>query len=372
MKRFNLFIFPLVLLFFVVPVLAQPNGDNLITLNDATPAIDVVITLPPDSTGAVSLDLALAMVTLKDANDAVVFTAADERLRGLELNIAPNSGTHVLTVERLPGAPLAYVSVVALPEISLRGSTTLVNDNRLTLNQETALQLSPNNPGGSVSIAIPDQTVGVISATFPRASVITQLVDDNGVLIAESSGGHVDGVTFVLDSGNYGFTVLGNNLAQDVIAGVRAVSSLEGGFAVLDVPAAPTQSIAQTTTGACYALVNVSSANLRSGPGTAYTVLGYAYRGENYPVGGLNREGSWAVVGMPDGKSAWLALSAAQIQGACATLTVFDTPTQNATQAQLLITASGRGYKDYDDDHDDHDDHDHDHKKDKKDKDDDD
>ncbi|MGQ9904932.1 MAG: hypothetical protein ACUVRU_11575 [Anaerolineae bacterium] len=170
MKRLIFFVSILAWLLAAVPVLAQQDNANLITLNDATPAIDVVITLPPDSSGAVALDFALAAVTLKDANNTVVFSAADERLHGLELNIAPNSGAHTLTVERLPGAPVAYVDVVALPEMTMRGDAALVDDARLTLNQETALRLDANRPGGVVAVTIPDQTIGVITATFPGAS----------------------------------------------------------------------------------------------------------------------------------------------------------------------------------------------------------
>ncbi|HEX2905792.1 MAG TPA: hypothetical protein VHO69_02950, partial [Phototrophicaceae bacterium] len=101
MKRL---LFPLFFLILVtaLPAFAQDNA-NLITLNDATPAIDVVITLPPDTTGTIALDFSGAAVRLTDANKNVVFKAADSRLHGLELNIAPNSNAHTLTVERLPG-----------------------------------------------------------------------------------------------------------------------------------------------------------------------------------------------------------------------------------------------------------------------------
>ena len=101
MKRF---LIPLLFLLLLgaLPALAQDNT-NLITLNDATPAIDVVITLPPDTTGTVSLTIAQAAITLTDSANVVVFHAADARLHAVELNIAPNSGSHTLTVERLPG-----------------------------------------------------------------------------------------------------------------------------------------------------------------------------------------------------------------------------------------------------------------------------
>ncbi|MGQ9904933.1 MAG: SH3 domain-containing protein [Anaerolineae bacterium] len=194
-------------------------------------------------------------------------------------------------------------------------------------------------------------------------------MDGDGLLVAEAVGGHVDGVTFVLDGGSYEFTVLGSNLSREVVAGVRVVSAEDGGFMVLEAPAMPAETaVAPTALNDCRAVVTASSVNLRSGPGTAYSVLGYAYRGESYPVGGRNRENSWVVIGTSDSSSAWVALSVAQLQGSCAALTVFDIPTRDAAQAQLFIISPGRGYDDdrYDDD--DHDDHKKDKKKDKKDK----
>jgi uncharacterized protein YraI len=362
MKRLSLFAFIVALLMMALPTLAQSDSPDLITLNDATPAIDVVITLPPDTTGTISLDLALASVTVTDANDAVVFTAADERLHGLEFNIAPNSGTHTLTVERLPGVTEAYVSVVSLPEMTVGGTVELVEGGTLALNEEAALALNTDNPGGTVSVEVPAETTGVITATFPGAFATTQLVDADGVLLAESTSGHVDALTFVLDGGSYDFTVLGSDLTGTVIAGVRAVSAEDGGFAVIETPATTSEPVAEAVTGDCTATVTASSANLRSGPGTGYSVLGYAYRGESYFVGGQNQENNWIVIGTQGGGSAWLALNAAQMQGNCATLTVFDTPTQDAAPAQIIITSPGSSYDDddYDDDDDDHEEYEHD------------
>ena len=341
MKHLSLLMLVFTFLAAAIPTLAQQDNTDLITLNDATPAIDVVITLPPDTTGTISLDLALASVTLTDTNDAVVFTAADERLHGLEFNIAPNSGPHTLTVERLPGVAEAYVGVVSLPEMTVGGTVELVEGSTLALNEEATLSLNADTPGGTVSVEVPAETTGVITATFPGAFATTQLVDSEGVLIAESTGGHVDALIFVLDGGSYDLTVLSSNLTGTIVAGVRAVSAEDGGFTVIEAPAASAEAITEARTDDCNAAVIASSANLRSGPGTGYSVLGYAYRGESYPVGGQNQENNWIVVGTADGSSAWLARSTVQTQGACATLTVFDTPTQDAAPAQITITGNG-------------------------------
>ncbi|MCA9915288.1 MAG: SH3 domain-containing protein [Anaerolineae bacterium] len=369
MKRL-LLLFPFLLLAY--PALAQNNPD-LITLDDATPAIDVVISLPDGTTGTIALNVAMASVTLTDQNNAVVFHAADERLHGVEFNIAPNSGTHTLTVERLPGAAAAYVSVVSLPEMTVAGETTVIDGTAISLNEESALTLDASSPAGSVSVSIPADTTGVVTATFPGAGAATQLVDTEGTVLAQSVGGHVDGLSFVLDSGDYDFAVQGNNLTDAVVAGVRVISSIDGGFTVLEAPqtpaASPTQDVA-TAGEPCTATVSASSVNLRSGPGTGYSVLGYGYRGESYQVGGQNTEGSWIVIGTGAGDSAWVARSAAQMQGSCQALTVFDIPYREAQAAPIVITApqtntssyqgdshyENEGHEEHDDDHNEHDD----------------
>jgi len=362
MKRIALLIMLLILFVAVFPAMAQTNPD-LITLNDATPAIDVVITLPPDTTGTIELNLVMASATLTDADGAIVFYAADARLHGLEFNITPNSGTHTLTVARLPDVTEAYVTVASLPEMTINGTVTLMQGNAISLNEELALPLSADAPGESVTINIPAEETGLITSTFPGAYATTQLIDDSGVIVAESTGGHVDGLSFALDTGTYDFTVVGNGLTDTIIAGVRVVSVVDGGFTLVEAPAVATSEpvVNDTTSTECTATVAVSSVSLRSGPGTAYSVLSYGYRGDTFTVGGQNPENNWIVVGTENG-SAWMVNSAAQIQGACDPLTIFDVPLQNGSAAQVVITsASNSTYHDDDDDHEsyEHDDDDH-------------
>lgn len=354
MKRLLVFILLLVLMAAALPALAQVNPD-LITLDDATPAIDVVITLPPDTTGTIALDIAQAAVRLTDARNAMVFYAADARLHGVEFNIAPNTGTHTLTVERLPGATEAYVGVASLPEMTVNGTASLVEDTTLTFNQAVALSLDAATPAGAITIHMPTDTIGVVTATFPGVFASTQLVDSAGVVLAESTGGHVDGLTFVLDGGDYDFTVLGSGLTDTVVAGVRTVPVNESGIDVIAAPS--TDVVTSENTGAtCTAIVTASSASLRSGPGTGYSVLGYGYLGETFPVGGQNPESNWIVVGTPTGGAAWLATSVVQTQGACDGLTVFNIPLRDATPTEIIITSPGSATS-YDDDEHEHEEH---------------
>jgi SH3-like domain-containing protein len=174
----------------------------------------------------------------------------------------------------------------------------------------------------------------------------------------------------LLDGGDYVFTVLGNNLTDTVVAGARVISAAEGGFTVLEAPTTPeTFTIDATTDGVattCSATIESSSVNLRTGPGTGYTVMDYAYRNENYPVGGRNPENNWVLIATPDGETAWVSVGTARLEGTCADLTVFNVPLRNASAAPIVVTTSqpnivtvGGGSSTNTDDHDDHDD-DHD------------
>lgn len=369
MKRFSFFTLLVLTLGLsaVLPVLAQSDV-NLIALNDASPVISVVITLPADTTGTVALEFNGIAVRLTDATDAVVFSAADARLHALELNIAPNSGSHTLTVERLPGITEAVVRVSSLPELTLYGTTELVSDLAVVSNQEVSLPLTPDHPGDSVSVTVAGDSAGMITATFPGAGAATQLVDAAGALVVESVGGHVDGISLLVDPGTYQFTLVSSGLSAEATAGVRLVSADAIGIVALAAPVSTQEVGAEST--ACTAVVTVSSTNFRSGPGTGYTVVGYGYRDQVFEVGGRNAEDNWVLIASGAGTSAWAARSSIQTEGACASLATFNVPLRDAQPAPLVITGSGQlsgRYSDDDDDdddhgeHDEHDDDDHEH-----------
>lgn len=338
MKQLARYLVLLTVILFAIPTLAQ-DDPSLITLNDATPAIDVVITLPPDATGTVALDLANAAVTLRDAQGNVVFRSVDARIYALEINILPNTGSHTLTVERIQGVSQAFVAVKALPEVTVSGLTTVVPGTAIGLNQEASLALDNTHPGDTVSISIPAETIGVITATYFGTAATTQLVDSNGIVIAESTAGHVDGLNFVVADGEYQFTLLATNLNQPVVAGIRTLAAADGGFVNLAAQSAVTQAetVSESTASGCSATIAMSSVNLRSGPGTGYSVISYGYRGQEFMVGGRNNDNTWVVIGTPDGQSAWVSSSVAQFEGSCAGLTVFNVPTRDAQPAQIVI-----------------------------------
>jgi uncharacterized protein YgiM (DUF1202 family) len=203
----------------------------------------------------------------------------------------------------------------------------------------------------------------MMTATFPGAGATTQLVDAAGALVVESVGGHVDGISFLIDPGTYQFTLVSSGLSAEATAGVRLVSADEIGVVALAAPASTPEVVAERA--ACTAVVTASSTNFRSGPGTGYTVVDYGYRDQVFEVGGRNVEDNWMLIGLGGGASAWVARSSVQMQGACASLATFNVPLRDAQPAPLVITGSGQfsgrySDDDDDDDHDEHEDHDDD------------
>lgn len=226
----------LALLTIATGVMAQ-QSDSLIRLTEQSPAIDVVITLPPDTTGTIALETALVAVSLTDEAGNVVFSAADERLHGMELNIAPNTGTHTLSVQRLPGAVEAFVGVKSLNAMTLAGDVTSVEGSMVQIGEQANLSLSSSVPSQTASLALPENSVSAVSASFEGIGATMQFVDAEGVVLAEKAGLSVDGVTLLMDGGNYDFTVLGTNIGGDATVALQAVNSEVAGYTVIEAPA---------------------------------------------------------------------------------------------------------------------------------------
>lgn len=299
----------------LAPAAAQ-ESDAPIVLNDASPSIQVDVQLPPDSTGTVALDFSGASVQLLDAGGRLVFAAGDRRLHGLQLNLTPNSGAHTLVVQRLPGVSEALVRVQAWPDLRWEGQAQPASNQTITFGQQHELPISHDQPGGSITVRIPD-AVGVLGVRFEGLSAAAQLSDSAGQMLAASGSGHIDGLNLLLDAGAYVWTMAGDNAGADAFASVRVLPAADAGFAVLEAP----QAAAQTE---CTAVVNLNAINLRSGPGLDYSVLGYGVYGQAMAVGGRNADDTWVLLGAPEG-SAWAMRTGVQTRGDCTGLPVIGT-----------------------------------------------
>jgi len=315
-----------------LPALAQDS--QVITLNDGNPSIDAMITLPPDTTGVASLELSAAAVTVTDNAGNIVFQLNDPRAHGVELRFAPNSGPYTLSVTRLPGMPEAQVILRSLPELTDTTSGTLVQDGPLGPMQERDFRLTAASPISGVPLTIPEGSIGVITSSFPGAPVEQQLVDSNGMPVAVTSGSGIDAVSLALDPGTYQMTLRNTDASRETTASVHIMptSAVNLGTAL----AAPVTQLADTSAPSCTGTIQVSSLNVRSGPGTGYSVLGYGFRDESYPVGGTNPDGSWVLLGTNVG-SAWVSNNYVQRDGDCSSLPVYNIPFRSAPAPEVII-----------------------------------
>lgn len=356
---------------------AAAQGDtNVITLNSTTPGIDVVITMPPDTTGAVALELSGASVTVTDNAGNVVFLMNDARVHALELHFAPNAAPHTLSVERLVGITEGYVKVTSQNDLTMDSGLVLIDGEMVAPGQELDTFLDSTNPNSVVSVSLPaDSNASTVTASFPGAPVTAQLVDGEGVAVVTVYAGSIDGIRLSLDGGDYQLTMLNTNPNQHTMAAVTVVPANPSSLpiavattATTDTTTTVAQNSPDQTSGqsvsaveACTFTIDVSSANLRSGPGTGYSILDYGFRNEVYQVGGTNTEQNWLLIGLPNG-SAWLDRSLGTLSGSCDSLTVFNIPlrmTSSVPQIALQPAPSGSGYYD-DDEHEEHEGHDDD------------
>ena len=378
-------------LFGGAPSANAQGGSQPIVLNDATPGVDIVVSTPPGTTGVVSLEVYDAVVTVTDTAGNVVFQTFDPRIHEVELRLAPDGGPYTFSAERLPGVVEAYITVTSQTELTPLGETLLVStpDQPLSTRQSADLPLTATSPAQTTTVAIPQDSTGTIRATFPGAPVTAQVVDADGRVIAQLNGSSFDGMSLVVEGGTYDLTLLNNDPNAETLANVQVLPALPSELAstlpeltaAQDAAAAPVsaQATGATTgttgasaaaTGQCTFTINLASVNLRSGPGTGYSVIDYGFRGEQFLVGGLNPEGTWTVVGLPDGNSAWVARNVGTLSGNCQNLPVYNIPTRDAPAPQFVIQqpagstgatytgSSSGGYYEDDDDRYEHDDDD--------------
>ncbi len=343
----------LLLMVMLVPTaLAQSPSADVITLNDATPGIDVVITPPPGTTGAVVLQLSGASVSVTDETGIPVLEVADSRLHGLELHFAPDATPHTVSVQRLSGVSEAYVTITAQEDFTMTAMPSVINEPVLTLGQAYDLDLTASAPGQTVQVVLAENSE--VMARFPAASVMAQVVDADGVVVSTLAASQLDGLVLALDTGEYELTLLSGNTAQDIKASVSVLPAPE---AILPAAVATQPTVASTVAPAsCAFTISLSSTELRSGPGTGYSITSYTYRNEQLTVGGINPEKNWLLVNGVNG-TAWINQSTGLLTGDCAALTVYNLPLRDAPPVQINIQEGTNG--EYEHEEDEHEENEH-------------
>ncbi len=73
--------------------------------------------------------------------------------------------------------------------------------------------------------------------------------------------------------------------------------------------------VPQPTESTPLLLLSVPAANVRSGPGMEYAVIGVVREGESVPVLGASDGGAWIEISLPAGGEGWVGSSVAAISG---------------------------------------------------------
>jgi uncharacterized protein YraI len=320
----------------LAPVAAQT--DPTLILNDQTPSIDVVINPTNGAPGVIYLELENAQFQLTSNTGAIVLTAVDSRISAVGVQLSQGATAHTLHVERLAGQASARVKISAqtlLPPVVARTVAQPV----AIFNVPTASNITVA-PSVAVPVTVSDQA-NMVSLQFPQQEAAWQIADQRGtIIIGGIAGSGVNGLTVRLATDLYVVSMLNRDptASANVLMALSAAPSLTLGAASSSATAEPTVVTPQPTSATaqqCMADVIAISVNVRSGPGTAYSILGYAAQKSQLPVGGTNQVGGWWLVQASFG-AGWISASTAQLSGTCENLTVYDIPLRN-TQPPIIV-----------------------------------
>jgi SH3-like domain-containing protein len=83
---------------------------------------------------------------------------------------------------------------------------------------------------------------------------------------------------------------------------IRLANGSYGWLRLMDLPSLESRSATTAT-----AIVNVASANLRSGPGTNYSVVGTALQSESFQIMAQSEDRNWLLIVVQNGRMVWIA-----------------------------------------------------------------
>lgn len=215
-----------------------------------------------------------------------------------------------------------YVEFAGIPDADTRETITAPGDSAqaLTIAVLQGARIAPyssQGPAGSENkpdLAAPGEIQLADGRLFIGSSASAALVSGFAALIREAypNDGQEEIQDFVLDFATY---EEGEFQGPDQVYGKGIL------VAPAPLPRTPEVAIAVVPTiepaplraGEPVAVVRESSVNLRSGPGTAYQVEGYAYLDDAFTIVGQAFRNSWFVVEAENGQRFWLAASVVDV-----------------------------------------------------------
>lgn len=203
----------------------------------------------------------------------------------------------------------------------------------------------------------PDGTILAREVKSPEDDDLRQGYSEfTGVLTSLSStSAVVNGIVFVIDSAR---VEIEPGLALGMVVKVQALLSDGGVWVAREIER-------DDSSDSCEFEIEVRSANLRSGPGTEYPVIGYTFEDDEFHVLATDASQTWVQVATSTG-AAWVALSVGELEDDCDGLAISDDlfrddddgdDDSSRDSGDDSDDDSGRsGHDDSDDDHDDGDD----------------
>ncbi|HYO88668.1 MAG TPA: hypothetical protein VER79_08460 [Candidatus Limnocylindrales bacterium] len=320
-----------------VPMVAAQTGAELISLDNSTPGIDIVVASQPGASGALALELSGASVRVTDSAGQTVFTMADKRARQLELRFGPEATTHTVTVERLPGIQQAYVRATPQDDLTTVADFALVNQAALAPGQGVEALVGVSAASSAIHFTVPDGQPARLVASFSGAQLAGQIDDAAGVAVARLSASLIDGLSITLDGGQYSVDMASSDTSIDALTitslTAAASSSLPEAVVMSAAPTPQPEVVAQPAAPAAACSIQIASAvEVHTGPGVSYSLMGYAPRGITLLVGGISRQQDWILVG--DGQvSGWVQGVPGQVTGDCTLVPTVDVPAPQANTA---------------------------------------
>lgn len=219
--RTGLILFLLVLVCFAVvkPGLAQtatPTDPTApVTLDDATPSIDVMITPINGASGVIRLELDGVHVRLSTATNVEIISIADSRIQSFAFQYASNAPSYVMRIERLPGVTTGRIKI--LPDTALPVAIAPASNGLLTTLSGTVSGLATVAPSVTLPVIV-QGGANLFSAQVTSDSTI-QLMDNAGItLFKVQAGTGIQAIQTKITPGLYlaNFTNNDSNARQDV------------------------------------------------------------------------------------------------------------------------------------------------------------
>lgn len=238
----------------------------------------------------------------------------------------------------LPGAPSEFIAVVGSAGAALRSSPT--GDEIRTLSTGTALTASGRTTDSSaIFVALTDGASGWVDVQDVVVFNVKNLpvVDTEGA--AATAARATEGVTTTVAL-TASATVSTTAVTTETTAPAATVKPTTA------VPAATTQAMrpAPAADGRPTAQVAMTGSrlNVRSGPGTAFPVIGKALPREVFVALGRNRDSTWVQLEVPDieGGMGWVAGNFVVVSDPVASLPVVETVNESVTPVVPAATAT--------------------------------